>query len=79
MAGSKNAKCLSKEEIKKQLLESMIIDKNLEFEDSNKKDEEIEDPEKAAEIMRQYQDIIKKKKKGITNVAFHQGQIFKKT
>ena len=28
--------------------------------------------------MRQYEDIIKTKKKGIINVAFHQGQIFKR-
>ena len=51
----------------------MIIDENLEFEDLNKEAKEIEDPEKAAEIIRQYEDIIKTKKKGIINVAFHQG------
>ena len=56
----------------------MIIDENLEFECLNKKAEEIQDPEKAAEIIRQYEDIIKTKKKGIINVAFHQGQIFKR-
>ena len=77
MADSKKAKRLSKEEIKKQLLDSMIIDKNLEFDDLNKEAEEIEDPEKAAEIIKRYEDIIKAKKKGIINVAFHQGQIFK--
>ena len=33
---------------------------------------------KSAEIIRQYEDIIKMKKKGIINVAFHQGQIFKR-
>ena len=75
---SKKAKCLSKEEIKKQLLASMIIDENLEFDNLNKEAEEIQDPEKAAEIIKQYEDIIKTKKKGIINVAFHQGQIFKR-
>ena len=63
---------------KKQFLDSMIIDVNLEFEDLNKKAEEIQDPEKAAEIIRQYEDIIKTKKKGIIKVAFHQGRIFKR-
>ena len=63
---------------KKQLLHSMIIDGNLEFDDLKKEAEEIQNPEKAAEIIRQYEDIIKTKKKGITNVAFHQGQIFKR-
>ena len=63
---------------KKQLLHSMIIAGNLEFDDLKKEAEEIQNPEKAAEIIRQYEDIIKTKKKGITNVAFHQGQIFKR-
>ena len=65
MTDSKKAKYLSKEEIKKQLLDSMIIDENLEFEDLNKEAEEIQDPEKAAEIIKRYEDIIKTKKKGI--------------
>ena len=78
IADSKKEKRLSEEEIRKQLLDSMIIDKNLEFDDLNKEAKEIQDPEKSAEIIRQYEDIIKTKKKGIINVAFHQGQIFKK-
>ena len=51
----------------------MIIDENLEFDDLNKEAEEIQDPEKAAEIIKRYEDIIKTKKKGIINVAFYQG------
>ena len=78
VADSKKAKCLLKEEIKKQLLESMIIDEVVEFEDLNKEAKEIQDPEKAAEIIKRYEDIIKTKKKGIINVAFHQGQVFKR-
>ena len=78
VADSKKKKRLSKEEIKKQLLESMIIDEILEFDDLNKEAEKIQDPEKAAEIIKQYEDIIKTKKKGIINVAFHQGQVFKR-
>ena len=56
----------------------MVIDVNLEFEDLNKKAEEMQDPEKAAEIIRQYEDTIKPKKKVIINVTFHQGQVFKR-
>ena len=77
-ADNKKAKRLSKEEIKMQLLNSMIINENLEFHDLNKEAEEIQDPEKAAEIIKRYDDIIKIKKKGIINVAFYQGQIFKR-
>ena len=56
----------------------MIIDKNLEFDDLNKKAEEMQDCGKAAEIIKRYEDIIKTKKKGIINVAYHQGQVFKR-
>ena len=43
----------------------MIIDENLEFDDLNKEAEEIQDPEKAAEIIKRYEDIIETKKKGL--------------
>ena len=78
IADSKKAKRLSKEEIIKQLLDFMIIDENLEFDDLNKEAEEIQDSEKAAEIIKRFEDVIKTKKKGIINVVFHQGQILKR-
>ena len=74
---NKKAKRLSKEEIKKKLLDSMTIDEVLECEDLNKEAEEIQDPEKAAKIIQRYEDIIKTKNKGIINVAY-QGQVFKR-
>ena len=77
MADSKKLKRLSNEEIKKQLLDSMIIDEVLEFEDLNKKAKEVQDLEKTVEIIKRYEDIIKMKKKGIINVAYHQGQVSK--
>ena len=77
-ADSKKAKRPSKEEIKKQLLESMIIDEVVEFEDLNKEAEEIRKPEKAAEVIKRYEDIIKMKKKGIISATYHQGKIFKR-
>ena len=79
LADSKKTKRISKEEIKKRLLDSMIIDENLEFDDLNKEAErEVQDPEKAAKIIKQYENIIKTKRKGIIKVAYHQGQVFKK-
>ena len=74
----KKVKCLSKEEVKKKLLDSMTIDEVVGFDDLNKKAEEIQDREKAAEIIKRYEDIIKIKKKGIINIAYHQGQVFKR-
>ena len=78
LADSKKTKRLSKEEIKKQLLDSMIIDEVAEFENLNKEAEEVQDPEKAADIIKRYEDIIKTKRKGSINAAYHQGQVFKK-
>ena len=72
MADSKKAKLLSKEEIKSQLLDLMILDEVVEFDDLNKEAEEIQDLKKAAKIIKRYEDIIKTKKKWIINVTYHQ-------
>ena len=64
MADSKKAKSLSKEEIKKQLLDSMVIDKVVEFDDLNKEAKETQDPEKAAEILNSTKILLKRKRKG---------------
>ena len=56
----------------------MTIDEIAEFENLNKEAEEVQDPEEAAEIIKRYEDVIKTKKKGITNVAYLQGQVFKR-
>ena len=74
----KKTKHISKEEIKKRLLDSMIIDENLEFDDLNKEAEEVQDREKAAKIIKWYEGIIKTKRKGIISVANHEGQVFKR-
>ena len=78
LADSKKAKRLSKEEIKKQLLDSMIIDVVVEFENLNKEAEKTQDPETVVEIIKWYEDIIETKNKGIINIAYHQGQVFKR-
>ena len=78
MTDNKKAKRLSKEEIKMKLLDSMTIDEVVELDDLNKEAEKIEDPEKAAEIIKRYEDIINTKNKGIVNVAYYQGQVFKR-
>ena len=78
MTDNKKARHLSKEEIKTKLLDSITIYEVLECEDVNKEAEEVQDSEKAAEIIKWYEDIIKTKNKGIINVAYHQGQVFKR-
>ena len=78
MTDNKKTKRLSKEEIKTKLLDSMTIDEIVEFDDLNKEAEEVQDPEKAVIIIERYENIIKTKRKGIINVAYHQGQVFKR-
>ena len=63
MTDNKKAQHLSKEKIKTKLLDSITIDEVLECKDLNKEAEEVQDPERAAEIIKRYEDIIKRKKK----------------
>ena len=44
----------------------------------NKKAEEVQNPEEATEVIQVYEDIIQTNKKGIINIAHHQGKVFKK-
>ena len=78
MADSKKAKRLSKEEIETQLLESVIVNEVVESKELNKEAEEIQDPQEAAKVIKQYENIIKMKKKGIISIAYYQGKVFKK-
>ena len=70
MAGNKKTKRLSKSKIKKQLLESLIINEVVELEELNKEPAELQEPEEAAKLIEQYQCIIKTKKKGILSIAY---------
>ena len=56
----------------------MTIGETVEFDDLNKEAEEVQDPEKTVIIIERYENIIKTKRKGIINVAYHQGQVFKR-
>ena len=53
----------------------------MEFEDLNKEAEEIHEPEKAAEIMKRHEDIIKTKRRGLwtSHFTFHQRMVVKQT
>ena len=78
MSDNKKAKRLSKEEIKTKLLDSITIGEVLECKDLNKEAEDVQDSETTTEIIKRYEDIIKTKKKEMINVAYHQGQVFKR-
>ena len=75
---AKKTKRLTHEEIKKQLIESIVINDVVETDELNKKAEEVQKPEEAAEVIQQYEEIIRTKKKGIISIAYRQGKVFKK-
>ena len=75
---ARRQKRLSKEEIKKRLLESLIINEVVEPEELNKEAEQIQQPEEAAKVIKQDEDVIKTKKKGIINITYYQGNVLKR-
>ena len=65
-------------ELKQKLVESIIVNDTLENDDLEKKAKEVEEPEKAAEVIKECENIIKTNKKDVVRVAYYQGKIFKK-
>ena len=74
----KKTKKLTHDEINKKLIESVVINNTIETNKLNKKAEEVQDPEKAAEVIQECEDIIQMKKKGIIQITYHQGKVFTK-
>ena len=77
-AEAKKTRKLTHDEIRRKLIESLVMNDTIETNESNKKVEEVEDPEKAAELIQECENIIRTKKKGIIWIAYHQGKVFKK-
>ena len=48
------------------------------MEDLNELAEKVQKPEEAADIIKQYEEILCTKRKGIISVAYYQGKIFKR-
>ena len=69
---------LTCDDIRRKLIESFMFNDTIESDKSNKKVEEVEDPEKAAEVIQECKRIIRTKKKTHNRIAYHQGKIFKK-
>ena len=69
---------LTHDEIKKQLIESMVVNEVAESDKLNKQAEEVQDSEEAANVIQEYENIIRTKKKGIISTAYHQCKVFKK-
>ena len=72
--GSENTKKtrrLDKGEIKKQLIESMVNNNLVETDELKKKADKVEKSEDAAAVIKQYEDIIRTKKKGIISIVYY--------
>ena len=66
------------DEIKKQLLESITINNAVEIDEINKWADKVEKLKDAPNIIKDYEKILRTKKKGIIAVAFHQRKVFKR-
>ena len=56
----------------------MVVNEVVETDELNKQVEEVQKPKDAADLIKQYENIIRTKKKGIMSIAYHQGKAFKK-
>ena len=68
----------TKEEIKKQLINSKVNSDIIETKKLNEKAGKAEKPEDAAAVVKQYKDIIRTKKKNIISIAYRQRKVFKR-
>ena len=69
---------LNHDEIKKKLIEYLVMNDTIESDELTKKIQEVEDPEKPAGLIQECKSIIKTKKKGIIWIAYYQGKVFVK-
>ena len=74
---SKKTKRLNKDEVKKQLTGSIIINNAIKINNLKELAEKVRKPEEAADKIKQYEEILRTKRKGIVSVAYYQGKIFK--
>ena len=74
----KKTKRLNKDGIKKQLIEPITINNTVEIDDLNKLAEKVEKPEEAADIIKQYEEILRTKRKGIISLAYYEDKFFKR-
>ena len=72
----KKTKRLNQEEIKKELVNSLVNKKEVETEELNEQAGIVDNPEDAADLIKKYEEILKTERQGIISVAYHQGKVF---
>ena len=73
---SNNQEDLNKEQIKKQLLDSLVYSENITKEDLSARVDTVEDCQETVKIIEEHENIIKTNKKNIMLFAYEQGTIF---
>ena len=72
----KKTKQLNEEEVKQRLIDSLVNNDSIETEELNEGAEKVDKPEDAANIIKEYEEILRIKRKDIVNVAYHRGKLF---
>ena len=67
----KKTKRLNEEEVKQQLIDSLVNNDTTETEELNERADRVKKPEDAAYIIKQYEKVLRTKRKGIMSVTYH--------
>ena len=62
--------------MKQQLIDSLVNNDTIETEELNERAEKVDKPEDAANIIKEYEEIFRMKRKGIITVAYYQRKVF---
>ena len=74
----KDSDRLSKKENKKQLIDSLVYNENINTADLNKREDRVKDYEDGMNIIKEYEDIIKTNKRNIMFSTYQEGKVFRK-
>ena len=68
----------NKENIKQRLIDSLVNNDTIETEELKQEANRVKKLEDAADVIKQYEEILRTKRKGIISVAYHQGRVFRR-
>ena len=68
----------NKENIKQRLIDSLVNNDTIETEELKQEANRVKKLEDAADAIKQYEEILRTKRKGIISVAYHQGRVFRR-
>ena len=69
---------ITNDEIRRKLIESLVMNETIKTDELTRRAQEVEDPEKTAEVIQECKSIIRMKKKSIIRIAYSQDKFLKK-